>query len=121
VGLLGRFIYGTFHHEPLGLGQELPWLPNAKHEFCERYYAAQGNAWRMFRSNAFLERMPDWRLVAVHYYSALAYVGSGGFRGPQLYPDGLFGMVNRLDRQLSQWPSLFATRMLVVLEKNKMG
>lgn len=117
IGLLGHFIYGNFHHEPLGLNQSLPWMPENKKDFCERYYAAQGNAWRMFRSRDFFDRMLGFRLLAIHYYSSLVYVGSGGFRRRPVYPACFFGLLSWLDLQLSKWPSLFATRMLIVLEK----
>ena len=53
MGLIGRFVFGHFHHEPLGLDDEIQW--NAPDGFSgdAAYYAAQGNASRVFRSAAF--------------------------------------------------------------------
>ncbi len=117
MGLLGRFVFGAFHHEPLGLGDEIKWEApsNLDHE-GPGYYAAQGNASRVFGSNAFREQLRSWQVAEVTYYSALAYLGSGGFRGPQLYPLAALPLVNRVDSFLSRFSSL-ASRMLVVLEK----
>jgi SAM-dependent methyltransferase len=117
MGLIGRFVFGHFHHEPLGLEEEIEW--NAPDGFAGRetsYYAAQGNASRVFGSEAFKDRLGSWRVIEVKYFSGLAYVGSGGFRGPQLYPIALWPFFNEIDSILSRFPKL-ASRMLVVLEK----
>jgi SAM-dependent methyltransferase len=117
MGVLGRFVFGAFHHEPLGLGEEICWEAPAGSIPAEfGYYAAQGNASRVFGSSAFREQLCSWRLAEVSYFSALAYLGTGGFRGPQLYPMAVLPLLNRVDSFLSRFPSL-ASRMLVVLEK----
>ena len=117
MGLLGRFVFGRFHHEPLGTHDPIQW--DAPAGFCRQdpgYYAAQGNASRVFGSGEFAGRLGSWRITEVAYYSSLAYLGSGGFRGPQLYPTAALPAFNCLDSVLSRIPSL-ASRMLVVLEK----
>jgi hypothetical protein len=117
MGLLGRFVCGLFHHEPLGLSDQIRW--EAPPGFSPResgYYAAQGNASRVFGSNGFRDQLGAWRIAEIAYFSALAYLGTGGFRGPQLYPVKLLPLLNRVDSVLSLFPSL-ASRMLVVLEK----
>jgi SAM-dependent methyltransferase len=116
MGLIGRFVFGHFHHEPLGLEDEIQW--NAPDGFSGEaaYYAAQGNASRVFRSAAFKDQLRMWRIADIKYFSGLAYVASGGFRGPQLYPEGLLPCLNLIDASLSRLPSL-ASRMLVVLEQ----
>lgn len=117
MGLLGRFVCGLFHHEPLGLSDQIRW--EAPPDFSPResgYYAAQGNASRVFGSNGFRDQLGAWRVAEINYFSALAYLGTGGFRGPQLYPATLLPLMNRVDSVLSLFPSL-ASRMLVVLEK----
>lgn len=117
MGVLGRFVFGAFHHEPLGLGEEIQWeAPAGLIAEGLGYYAAQGNASRVFGSSAFRERLCAWRVVEVSYFSGLAYLGTGGFRGPQLYPLAALPLLNRVDSFLSRFPSL-ASRMLVVLEK----
>ncbi len=117
MGLFGRIVFGLFHHEPLGLRKQIEW--NAPPTFmpeAHQYYAAQGNASRIFGDSAFLERFHDWRIREISRFSALAYLGSGGFRGPQLYPGVLLPFVRALDRKLSKVPWL-ASRLLVVLER----
>jgi SAM-dependent methyltransferase len=117
MGILGRFVFGKFHHEPLGLDDEIQW--EAPESFSRRfpdYYAAQGNAGRIFGSTAFRKYLWSWRVTEIAYFSALAYLASGGFRGPQLYPAAALPLLNRVDSYLSRFPRL-ASRMLVVLEK----
>jgi SAM-dependent methyltransferase len=118
MGLIGRFVFGHFHHEPLGLEDEIVF--NAPEGFSGRepaYYAAQGNASRVFGSAAFKDELRLWRISEIKYFPGLAYVASGGFRGPQLYPERFWPFLNLIDSVLSRFPKL-ASRMLVVLERN---
>jgi len=117
MGVIGRFVFGHFHHEPLGLEEEIEW--NAPEGFSgheSAYYAAQGNASRVFGSAAFKDELRLWRIAEIKYFPGLAYVASGGFRGPQLYPAFLWPCFNLTDSVLSRFPKL-ASRILVVLEK----
>jgi SAM-dependent methyltransferase len=122
MGLLGRSVYGLFHHEPLGLGKTIDWaIPENFDPANQTYYAAQGNCWRLARrefSRAPTERprtLAGWEMTRVRYYPALAYLMSGGFRGPQLFPDAALPMLQRLEKILAPAPALTAARMLVVL------
>ncbi len=117
MGLVGRFVFGHFHREPLGLEEDIEW--NAPDGFTgseAAYYAAQGNASRVFGSEAFKDSLRMWRVVEVKYFSGFAYLASGGFRGPQLYPVALWPFLNQMDSVFSRFPKL-ASRMLVVLEQ----
>jgi len=117
MGLIGRIVFGHFHHEPLGLEDKIEWTaPEGSAEDEAAYYAAQGNASRVFGAGAFKNELQMWRILEVEYFSGLAYVASGGFRGPQLYPVALWPFFNRIDSVLSRFPGL-ASRMLVVLEQ----
>ena len=121
MGLIGRIVFGNFHHEPLGLEEEIAWV--APGGFSGRepaYYAAQGNASRVFGTSAFREQLGKWRIAEISYFSGLAYVASGGFRGPQLYPESLLPFLNWIDSVLSRSPRL-ASRMLVLLERKDPG
>jgi SAM-dependent methyltransferase len=118
MGLLGRTVYGLFHHEPLGLSQPVDWaIPPNFNPADQTYYAAQGNCWRLARE--FARRPPPalegWEISRVQYYPALPYLLSGGFRGPQLFPDRALPVLQVLDRLLQPCPTLTASRMLVVL------
>ena len=117
MGLFGRIVFGLFHHEPLGLRNPITWeAPDSFAANTHRYYAAQGNASRIFRGDVFRDRLKDWSIFELKCFSGLAYLASGGLRGPQLYPGALLPVLQGLDRILSPIPFL-ASRMLVVLEK----
>jgi SAM-dependent methyltransferase len=116
MGLIGRFVLGCFHHEPLGLNQPIVWeAPSGSSSKDFSYYAAQGNASRIFVKPEFKARLADWRIVELSYFSGLAYVATGGFRGPNLVPVPALEALASLDSVLSKFPWM-AARMLVVLE-----
>ena len=118
MGIFGRLILGLFHHEQLALSRPITWeVPADWGPHAIRYYAAQGNAWRIFVRGEFAPRLDGLHLREVAYYPALPWLLAGGFRGPQLPPDFAFGVVRGLDRLLSPLARLVASRMLVVLEK----
>lgn len=118
MGLLGRVVFGLFHHEPLGFGQELRWeAPAGFSAEKAGYFAAQASASRIFGRGEHAGGLAAWNVREIQYYSGLAYLGSGGFRGPQLYPQFMLPCLRGLDRLLAKMPRLFAARMLVVLEK----
>jgi SAM-dependent methyltransferase len=116
MGLLGRVVYGAFHKEPLGFDQTPSWFPAPDADDRDTYYAAQGNCWRMFQRREFPLPSARWRVAAVRLHSALSYVASGGFSGPQLYPSFGYRPIRAAEWLADRFPSLFATRMLVVLE-----
>jgi hypothetical protein len=49
--------------------------------------------------------------------SAIAYAASGGFSKPQLYPTAALPVIRKFEKALDLFPALFATRLLVILEK----
>ena len=81
------------------------------------YYAAQGNATRLFfRSPALKPDLP-LELVRAEAFAAWHYLLSGGFSSPALYPRRALPLLRRIDAVLSRAPRLFGGRCLVVLEK----
>jgi SAM-dependent methyltransferase len=136
---LGWLVYGVFHHEPLGWRQPITWWhadtsPDQKATVslarqaaiaplagaARRVdYSAQANATRVFCTPRFEPLLQDWTRIVTQRLAAISYVASGGYRGPQLYPTGLLPWMRRLDRLADQLPALFATRLLVVLEKSE--
>lgn len=126
AGLLGRVVYGLFHHEPLGLGKPIAWaIPENFDPAKQTYYAAQGNCWRLARHFAQLPRaeqpaaLREWEITQVKYFPALAYLMSGGFRGPQMYPDAALPAIQAVEKILAPMPALSAARMMVVLRVRK--
>ncbi|MBN1676328.1 MAG: methyltransferase domain-containing protein [Kiritimatiellae bacterium] len=118
VSLLGLLVYGALHHEPLAWRTPIAWRAPAGFELeQDTYYAAQGNATRVFGRRRDNRPLPGWREVAVRKLSTISYILSGGYSKPQMYPACLHGAMKRLDRICDRFPILFATSILVVLEK----
>ena len=107
--------YGWWHHEPVGMGQVIhnaTVLPRPR-----AYHAAQGNATRLFFKDEWAQWPAGWRVIHREAFSAFAYLLSGGFSKPSLYPAGWLNGVRRMDAALSRWPRVFGARCLVGLEK----
>jgi SAM-dependent methyltransferase len=119
MSLLGRFVYGLCHAEPLSLNDSICW--DAPLDFNTKkvsYYAAQGNAWRLFIKGELKEKWSkDWRLISNQRIVSFSYWGSGGFSRRQFYPDSFLGFMNKMDTLLQSFPSFFSARLLVTLEK----
>lgn len=120
MGLFGRMVLGLFHHEPLGFSKPISWSAPADFDpGATKYYAAQGNAWRIFDAKEKNAELSDsgWLVKEISYFPALAWLLTGGFRGPSLYPASLKFMIKFMDRALSLSSRFFSARMIVVLEK----
>lgn len=118
ISLLGRLVYGPLHHEPIGMNDKIEW--NASVEFSaedDSYYAAQGNATRVFWRNEFTSEPKGWKRVAVKRYSAIPYILSGGYSKPQMYPNWGLGVMRMIEKLCDLMPGIFGTCLLVVLEK----
>jgi SAM-dependent methyltransferase len=118
LGALGKFVYQIFHHEPVAEREPIRWLaPNGVDLRNVAYYAAQGNAWRLFVREELGPVLDEWIIRTVKPIVSIAYLASGGFSKPSLYPERMLPLVLALDRFLSFVPGIFATRLLVVLER----
>ncbi len=118
MGVVGKLIYGLFHHEPLGLNAQIELFPERSERPSEHgYYAAQGNAWRLFVKNEKPQIFTRWNLTHRETLCAISYVLSGGFSKPCVYPLFLLPTMQLLDKLLHGFPVIFGTRLLVVLEK----
>jgi len=106
--LLERRAQPVAINEPISDATELP-RPRD-------YYAAQGNASRLF----FRDERPGWpegwEVFHRDAFSAFHYLLSGGFSRPAMYPAQLLGVLRRVDDTLSRRPRLFAARCLVGLK-----
>ncbi|MBM3822210.1 MAG: class I SAM-dependent methyltransferase [Verrucomicrobia bacterium] len=108
-------VYGLLHHEPVAWKDPInpaPSWPAPRH-----YYAAQGNATRVFFRDEPGPWLHSWIVRRRDALAAFAYLLSGGFSKPAMYPSAVLGIMNRLDTLLSRWPRLFGGRCLVTLEK----
>jgi len=119
VSLLGLLVYGLLHPEPLGLHKKVEWFaPKANNLTTQPYYAAQGNVFRIFGRKSWMRHWSDrWRIVKYEPFAAIGYVLSGGYSRPQLFPDRMLPLLKEVDKLFNCIPALFATRLLVVLEK----
>jgi SAM-dependent methyltransferase len=107
-------VYGLLHHEPVALRKAIdrtdaPPAPRS-------YYAAQGNATRLFFRGETPPWPPGWRFRHGEAFAAFAYLFSGGFSKPAMYPAGCLNFLERCDRFLSRWPGAFGARCLIAME-----
>lgn len=119
ISLASRPVYGLLHHEPIAWRKPINLedsLPRPRD-----YYAAQGNATRLF----FRRKIPNWTrgwtVFHKEAFSSFSYLLSGGYSKPAFYPAGCLGMVEKCDAFLSRWPRLFGARCLVGLRKEDLA
>jgi SAM-dependent methyltransferase len=107
--------YGLFHHEPVAWNATINL--DARFPRPRKYYAAQGNATRLFFKKQLPDWLPGWRLVQAQAFSSFAYLLSGGFSKPPMYPAKSLPFLQKIDESLNGLPGFFGGRCLVVLEK----
>jgi SAM-dependent methyltransferase len=117
---LGKLVW-TLHHESVGMMDSIEYISPPNFSLNEdSYYTGLGNAWRIFVQKEFgdkFEKGGEWSKLQVQYLASVSYVLSGGYSMPQLYPKGIIGLFNVIDRICSLAPWAFATRILVTMEK----
>ena len=114
ISLASFPVYGLLHHEPVAWRQ-----PIAMQDHLDRprnYYAAQGNATRLFFNQSPSRWLQDWKVFHQEAFSSFAYLLSGGYSKPALYPRSWIGFLHHCDHWLSRFPALFGARCLVGLE-----
>jgi hypothetical protein len=118
MSALGLLVYGVPHDEPIAIMKKIEWdAPNDWKPENIDYYAAQGNATRIFVGSSFRPKLVGWQKIETVPLSAFAYAASGGFSKPQWYPTFMLPLIKRLEKLLDFFPTLFATRILIILEK----
>ena len=118
ISLFGLLVYGIFHHEPMGLFKKINWFNASEQDPDQKYYAAQGNATRIFNDSKLkIERLGCWNIVHMEKISAISYVLSGGFSRPSFYSARFLPLIKKIEKFLDLFPIIYATRMMVVLEK----
>ena len=115
ISLTSWPVYGLLHHEPVALrqpidlGETFP-PPRA-------YYAAQGNATRLFFRREEANWPKGWKVFHAEAFSSFSYLLSGSYSKPALYPRSWLGWGQRCDAVLSRWPGIFGARCLVGLTR----
>ncbi len=118
MSMTGFLVYGLFHHEPVAWFKKIHWeTPSGFNPWTSSYYAAQGNAERIFFSRHYNGEFPDWKIIYRRKFSALAYILSGGYSKPQLFPSKHYALVKQMEKVLEHLPGLFSTRLLVTIQK----
>jgi SAM-dependent methyltransferase len=119
ISLLGFVVYGILHHEPVALFDKIDWFYKEGKSPDKNYYAAQGNATRIFSNHSSFKKeiIKNWNIIYYKKYSALSYVLSGGFSKPSFYTIKMLPFVLKIERVMDVFPCLFATRVMVVLER----
>ena len=106
-------VYGLLHHEPVAWRAPIygaPQLPRPRD-----YYAAQGNATRLFFRREQGVWPAGWTIFHAEAFASFSYLGSGGFSKPAAYPAGFLTWMQRCDQALSRWPRLFGARCVIGL------
>lgn len=109
ISLVSALAYGLAHPEPIAWRAPIATVPS------DAYYAAQGNATRIFFGET--PAPAGWTVKHREAMSDFAYLLSGGFSFPALYPQFVLPALTGVDALLSRLPRLFGARCLVVLER----
>jgi len=118
MSVVGRMVYGRCHHEPVGFAIPLSAeITDMTQPDANRYFASQSSAHRVFKNRELPKLLEGWNIESIQQITSFAYWGTGGFSGPQLYPDRFYPVIHGMDKILGLFPSLFAARLLVVLRR----
>jgi SAM-dependent methyltransferase len=118
MGMTGLFVYGIFHHEPVALLKKINWIaPKDFDPWKSSYYAAQGNAGRIFSGRKYRNNLNQWQIIKKQRFSALSYILSGGYSKPSLLGIRQHHIIKGIEKTLDRFPRIFSTRLLIVLQK----
>ena len=115
ISLASFPVYAWCHHEPVAWRAPISRAPSAVRP--RDYYAAQGNATRLFFGREFGSWPPGWTCFHASAFSCFHYLLSGGYSRRALYPASWLGPLRRLDEALSRWPRAFGGRCLIGLRR----
>lgn len=119
ISLLGFLVYGLFHHEPVAMFDKINWINDENKNPNDKYYAAQGNATKIFNKvpNLKFQIPKGLKVIKIQKFSAISYILSGGFSRPSFYKIESLSKIKKIEKFLDKFPQLFATRILIILEK----
>jgi SAM-dependent methyltransferase len=106
-------VYALLHREPVAWRARISSANDPPQ--LRDYYAAQGNATRLFFRDEWPTWPAGWKVFHKRVLSSFAHILSGGFSRPSFYPSGYLRPLQRCDRALSRWPRLFGARCLIGL------
>ncbi|MGV3772003.1 MAG: class I SAM-dependent methyltransferase [Verrucomicrobiales bacterium] len=117
ISIISHVAYGLGHHEPVAWNH--PIHCSEEKPVVRSYYASQGNATRIFFNTTNYSLPPCWQFVKKEAFASFAYLLSGGFSKPLMYPQTVFSLISRLDETWSVMPKIFGARCLIVLQKQR--
>jgi len=115
ISVLSRLVYGPFHHEPIAWREPINLAVSVSKPLD--YYAAQGNATRLFFRREIQHWPEGWNIFHAEAFSCFHYLLSGGYSKRAVYPAAWLTRLRGLDVRLSRWPHWFAGRCLIGLER----
>jgi len=115
ISVASRPVYGLFHHEPVGEKAPINCADTLARP--RDYYAAQGNATRLFFQGEIPGWPPGWTVFHAEAFSCFYYLLSGGYSKPSFYPARWLAGFQRIEAKLSRWPQLFGGRCLIGLRR----
>jgi SAM-dependent methyltransferase len=113
ISLASFPVYRLLHHEPVAMKETIDFAE--EYARPRDYYAAQGNATRLFFRTEKSDWLTGWKVEHAEAFSAFSYLLSGGYSKPAMYPTAALGLIRWLDSALSCWPKIFGARCLVKL------
>ena len=116
ISAISSIAYGPMHHEPIAWRAKID--SGRVADKSDTYYAAQGNATRIFFKNALHGWSDGWIPKTKEVFADMSYLLSGGFSKPAMFPHAWLGRMRSVDDILSRIPALFGSRCLVCLEKS---
>lgn len=118
ISWVSWLVYSWLHPEPVNLKENVLAIRQAN-PFRQPFDGNQAVATILFQRQfeEFQRRYPDLEMISRRRLACLVYPLSGGFSRPALFPEWMFKSLMMLDRSLETWSSLFAFRLLAVLQK----
>src|SRR5437867_6418501 len=113
ISWLSLPVYALFHHEPVAWRAQISFAEELARP--RDYYAAQGNATRLFFCGEKRGWPAGWTVIHAEVFASFSYLLSGGFSKPGFYPARWSPWLRRCDEKLSRWPRLCGARCLVGL------
>jgi SAM-dependent methyltransferase len=115
ISATSMMVYGLLHHEPIAWNTA---IDSSDESFInERYYAAQGNATRLFFRQEPMNLIKNWTIFHRQAIASYSYLFSGGYSKPAYYQEKALPYLQKIDTALSRWPSLFAARCIIGLTR----
>jgi SAM-dependent methyltransferase len=115
ISILSLPIYGLCHPEPVALRRTIS--KEVQKPKIEGYYAAQGNATRVFFNRGEIKTPPSLCIETAEAFACFSYLLSGGFSKRSFYPISMFSIMKWVDKRLSRWPKMFAGRCVIEIVK----